>query len=69
MKHLLISLIALIGVLPVSAHLNNEYVETSSQRREISIVFIGNSITYGAQHKNPVQTAPPVISSALLEKK
>lgn len=33
---------------------------SASAQREWNLVFIGNSITYGALHKNPELTAPPV---------
>lgn len=37
-------------------------------QRSLNVVYIGNSITYGAMHKDPVQTAPPVICSQWLAK-
>lgn len=38
-------------------------------KRDLDIVFIGNSITYGANLENPRQDAPPVIASEILRKK
>lgn len=37
--------------------------------KNVAVVFIGNSITYGVQHKDHAKTAPPVVVSHLLEKK
>lgn len=67
MKHLLISLLILFVTAPLFASTRNEGIEKSKQK-EVTIIFIGNSITYGALHKNPAQTAPPVITAQLLEK-
>ncbi|MBM6993729.1 MAG: lipolytic protein G-D-S-L family [Prevotella sp.] len=33
---------------------------------DYNVVFVGNSITYGALHKNPAQTAPPVVCAQWL---
>jgi lysophospholipase L1-like esterase len=41
----------------------------SSGNLDLDIVFIGNSITYGANLENPKQEAPPVIASEILRKK
>lgn len=68
MKHLLISLLILLAAVPMSAGINNGNIKKSKQKQEVTIIFIGNSITYGALHKNPAQMAPPVIASQLLEK-
>ena len=35
-------------------------IATQAQQRSYNVVFIGNSITYGALHEQPQQTAPPV---------
>lgn len=35
-------------------------------QRNLNVVYIGNSITYGAMHKEPARTAPPVICSQWL---
>ena len=67
MKHLFITIFALLLAFPISADAKIDNVEKS--KKEISIIFIGNSITYGAQHKQPGLTAPPVIASAFLAKK
>ena len=37
--------------------------------KDIAIIYIGNSITYGSEHKDPSKTAPPVVASRILEKK
>lgn len=37
-------------------------------QRELNIVFVGNSITYGALHKDREKTAPPVVCSQWLER-
>jgi len=39
------------------------------KKLNLDIVFIGNSITYGANLENPKQDAPPVIASEILRKK
>ena len=39
-----------------------------SQKRNINIVFIGNSITYGAGLAEPKSEAPPVIAAAYLSR-
>lgn len=41
----------------------------SDKNIDLDIVFIGNSITYGANLENPQQEAPPVIASEILRKK
>jgi lysophospholipase L1-like esterase len=35
-------------------------IAMQAQQRSYNVVFIGNSITYGALHEQPQQTAPPV---------
>ncbi|OOQ59156.1 lipolytic protein G-D-S-L family [Mucilaginibacter pedocola] len=40
----------------------------SAQTRNLNIVFIGNSITYGAGLDSPTTQAPPVMASAWLKK-
>ena len=52
MKHIALALILVMSVLFVDT--------TAIAQRSYNIVFIGNSITYGAQHAKPQQTAPPV---------
>lgn len=42
---------------------------SNGKKRDLDIVFIGNSITYGANLENPKQDAPPVVASELLRKK
>lgn len=41
----------------------------SQKKLDLDIVYIGNSITYGANLENPKQDAPPVIASEYLRKK
>jgi len=41
----------------------------SGKSLDLDIVFIGNSITHGANLDNPLQDAPPVIASEYLRKK
>ena len=41
---------------------------TAGKKVDLDIVFIGNSITYGANLENPKQDAPPVIASEVLRK-
>ena len=36
-------------------------------KRDLNIVFIGNSITYGAGLSDPATEAPPVITAAYLK--
>jgi len=43
--------------------------DTNRKKVDLDIVFIGNSITYGANLENPKQDAPPVIASEILRKK
>ncbi|MDT3387111.1 MAG: GDSL-type esterase/lipase family protein [Bacteroidota bacterium] len=39
---------------------------TVRAQRDLNVVFVGNSITFGALHKNPSQTAPPVVCAQWL---
>lgn len=39
----------------------------ASAQKELNIVYIGNSITYGALHKDRDRTAPPAVCSKWLE--
>jgi lysophospholipase L1-like esterase len=41
----------------------------NNSKADLDIVYIGNSVTYGATLDNPAQDAPPVIASNLLEQK
>lgn len=43
--------------------------ESIGKKLDLDIVFIGNSITYGANLENPKQDAPPVVASEILQKK
>ena len=38
-------------------------------KKDFAIIYIGNSITYGALHENRNETAPPVYASQMLAKK
>lgn len=38
-------------------------------KKDFAIIYIGNSITYGAMHENRNETAPPVYTSQMLAKK
>jgi lysophospholipase L1-like esterase len=53
-KAFLTSLLIMFLLLPVS------------EQRALNVVFIGNSITYGALHKQPKKTAPPVVCAEWL---
>jgi lysophospholipase L1-like esterase len=52
----------LIGLFIFSA------ISSQAQTRNLNIVYIGNSITYGAGLDSPAIQAPPVIASAWLKK-
>ena len=43
-------------------------ISAVAQSNKINIVFVGNSITHGAGHANPLATAPPVKASEWLKK-
>lgn len=43
-------------------------VEPIDKKQNINLLFIGNSITYGAGLSNPATQAPPVVCSSLIEK-
>ena len=64
MRKLYLSLFILILSFPL-----NIFGQKDNTNHSIAIVYIGNSITAGALHKNPQQTAPPIITTALLDKK
>ncbi|MBQ7361259.1 MAG: lipolytic protein G-D-S-L family [Bacteroidaceae bacterium] len=38
-------------------------------KKDFAIIYIGNSITYGAMHEQRTETAPPVYTSQILAKK
>lgn len=38
------------------------------EQKPCNIIYIGNSITYGALHKDRIKTAPPVLASAMVGK-
>jgi len=44
----------------------NKYLGDSSSK-QLMVIFIGDSITFGANHFNPRSTAPPVIASNLIQ--
>ena len=64
MRKLYLSLLSFILAFPF-----NTFATKEKSNKSLAIVYIGNSITEGALHKHPLQTAPPVISTAMLEKK
>ncbi len=43
--------------------------KNQAKKMDLDVVFIGNSITYGAQLDNPKQDAPPAIAAEILRKK
>lgn len=60
-----IFLLSLISLFQLTGTAKN----TNGKKLDLDIVFIGNSITYGANLENPMQDAPPVIASEILRKK
>jgi len=50
----------------IIALLNSAPLCAQSHKQNVNIVFIGNSITHGAQLNDPSTEAPPVIASAYL---
>jgi lysophospholipase L1-like esterase len=42
--------------------------EAKGEGKPCNIVYIGNSITYGALHKDRIKTAPPITTSAMVAK-
>jgi len=44
-------------------------IQAGNDKKNIDIVFVGNSITFGAQLKNRLEEAPPVIGSEYLRHK
>lgn len=42
--------------------------EAKGEGKPCNIIYIGNSITYGALHKDRIKTAPPVTTSAMVAK-
>lgn len=61
MKRLLVLLAMLVVCLGVSA-------KQQQQDVQYNIIYIGNSITYGALHANRDKTAPPVVATARVSK-
>lgn len=45
------------------------YVNAGNDKKDFAIIYIGNSITYGAIHEHRDVTAPPVYTSQILGKK
>ena len=45
------------------------YVQAGNYGKDFAIIYIGNSITFGAMHEQRDMTAPPVYTSQMLEKK
>ena len=60
-----IFLFGLLVMIQSTAYTNSN---NSTKKVDLDIVFIGNSITYGANLENPKQDAPPVIASEDLRK-
>ena len=59
----------LLLVLMLLALASNGVEAKKPQSDTYNVVFIGNSITYGALHKEREKTAPPVFAAQRLEKK
>ena len=38
-----------------------QLVSAVRAQQDYNVVFVGNSITFGALHKNPKKTAPPIV--------
>ena len=66
-RKIIASFLFLIGLL-INLTGNAEQ-STTRQKPDIDIVFIGNSITYGAGLENPKQDTPPAIAAEILRKK
>lgn len=45
------------------------FAQAGGGKKDFAIIYIGNSITYGALHENRNETAPPVYTSQMLAKK
>lgn len=43
-------------------------MQAAQPKKEYNVIFIGNSITQGAQHPEPLLTAPPVQAASMLAK-
>jgi len=65
----LITKFFLLFLIPFFLISGSERDNKSDKNLDLDIVFIGNSITYGANLENPKQDAPPVIASEILRKK
>ena len=60
--------IAILGVIAGSACAKTKNNKTSIQKKDINLVFIGNSITAGATLEDASTQAPPIICRELIEK-
>lgn len=63
---IIVALLAVAVIFRFAVHAHNH---PASKKLDLDIVYIGNSITYGAKLENPKQDAPPVIASEKLRKK
>jgi len=64
-----ITLVLLFSLLTVSQFSFASQGKKQSGKVDLDLVFIGNSITYGAFFKNPEKDAPPVTAAEILRKK
>ena len=62
MKRKIFSLV-IVALLAIS------YAFAGGNKKDFAIIYIGNSITYGAMHEQRDVTAPPVYTSQILAKK
>lgn len=62
-------IVALLAVAVIFRFAVHAHSHPSGKKIDLDVVYIGNSITYGANLENPVQDAPPVIASEKLRKK
>jgi len=65
-KNILVLLFLFFALIKFSVAVQGQ---NSDKKLNLDIVFIGNSITYGATLDNPSQDAPPVIASEYLRRK
>jgi lysophospholipase L1-like esterase len=68
MNNIQFFLIFLLSLFPIFSHAIAAKNNNSVKNLDLDIVFIGNSITFGANLDNPMQDAPPVIASEFLRK-
>lgn len=46
-----------------------QLVSAVRAQQDYNVVFVGNSITFGALHKNPKKTAPPIVCGQWLARR